>query len=300
MPNSHFFRGDGVAVAEVLSPTWARLDALAYRLARMTLPAATDALAQQILATNARLLHFHFLTDARFFLALSVRPDFRLWYRPMGMTSHSSRASMADSVGLSGPALWELDLFLAMSDDMRQDLLAIGCPPEKIQVHYYGTDTSRFRHPSRRYERDDQGSPLTILCCGTLEAKKAQDHILQALRRVELRGGGNFRIVLVGDGPLRPTLERLVAEYGWHDRVTFAGHVPYTSPDLVEYYRQADLFALPSVTVNGDKEGIPGRSSRRWRRACRSSGPTTPVSRPLSRMIVADCSYRKGMTRHSP
>jgi len=27
---------------------------------------------------------------------------------------------------------------------------------------------------------------------------------------------------------------------------------------LVEQYRQADIFALPSITIRGDKEGIPG------------------------------------------
>jgi colanic acid/amylovoran biosynthesis glycosyltransferase len=34
--------------------------------------------------------------------------------------------------------------------------------------------------------------------------------------------------------------------------------VPYTSDALVEHFRQADVFAHPSITVNGLKEGIPG------------------------------------------
>jgi glycosyltransferase involved in cell wall biosynthesis len=49
----------------------------------------------------------------------------------------------------------------------------------------------------------------------------------------------------------------MVREFGWDDRVTFVGHVPYWRDDLVELYRQADIFALPSMTIAGDKEGIP-------------------------------------------
>ena len=59
-------------------------------------------------------------------------------------------------------------------------------------------------------------------------------------------------------GRCAPTLEQLVADFGWQDRVTFAGHVRHGSDEFLEHLRRADLFAHPSVTVDGLKEGIPG------------------------------------------
>ena len=77
---------------------------------------------------------------------------------------------------------------------MRRDLLAIGCPDEKIEVHYHGSNTRRF--PSLlRTERYDRDGPLTVMYCeGPLEvSQKAQHLVLQALRRVERRGCHDFR-----------------------------------------------------------------------------------------------------------
>jgi colanic acid/amylovoran biosynthesis glycosyltransferase len=252
---AHFTVDPTVAVADVVSPPTARLDALAYRIARQTLPWAGAALARYVVQQDARLLHYHYLLDARFLLALKRRTGLPAVVSCYGYDVSSFPAK---AWGLAGryliPAFRELDLFLAMSDDMRRDLERLGCPPAKIRVHYYGTDTTRFVRPVRDYARE----PATVLVCGTLEPKKAQDLVLEALRRVEMRAGIPFRVVLVGEGPLRPTLERLIDEYGWRDRVAMVGHVPYESDALLDHYDQADIFALPSVTVRGDKEGIPG------------------------------------------
>ena len=62
----------------------------------------------------------------------------------------------------------------------------------------------------------------------------------------------------MGDGHLRAKLESLIESFGWRDRVNFLGHVPHNSSRLIEEYMKADIFTLPSVTIKGDKEGIPG------------------------------------------
>ena len=96
-----------------------------------------------------------------------------------------------------------------------------------------------------------------VLCVGRLDVQKGQDLVLRALRLLERRGR-EFSVVLVGEGPLRPRLEQIVADFGWQDRVTFAGHVRHDSDAFLDHLRRADLFAHPSVTVDGLKEGIPG------------------------------------------
>ena len=59
----------------------------------------------------------------------------------------------------------------------------------------------------------------------------------------EIRKSVRARLVLVGDGPDRGTLERRVAEYGMTDVVEFVGE----QLDLEPFLSAADLFLLPSV-----------------------------------------------------
>lgn len=248
--------GEGMIAQEALASPVASLERLAYRVVRVALPSGTGELAAYLRRQDARLLHYHYLTDARFLLALARRTGIPAIVSGYGYDV-SSFPSQWRGFGQRylRPIFDRLDLFLAMSEDMRDDLLALGCPDEKTAVHYYGSDTRRFRHPERAYASN---GPLTVLCCARLDPAKGQQLVFEALRRVQRAGRDDFRIVVTGEGPLRSELERLTAEYAWRDRVTFTGHLPYTGDALVEQFRAADVFAHPSVTTGGLKEGIPG------------------------------------------
>ncbi|HYC52476.1 MAG TPA: glycosyltransferase, partial [Gemmatimonadaceae bacterium] len=76
-----------------------------------------------------------------------------------------------------------------------------------------------------------------------LSPEKGADLLLQALR-----GADPMRAVIVGDGEERPRLERLAAELGVADRVTFAGFRA-AAADLLPAF---DVLALSSRT-----EGTP-------------------------------------------
>jgi glycosyltransferase involved in cell wall biosynthesis len=247
--------GEGVIAQERVAGPIAAAEAMAYRAAKVALPPGVAALARYVTEQDARLLHFHYVTDARFLLGIQRRTDLPAIVSGYGYDV-SSFPRQWHGIGRRylRPVFDRVDCVLAMSEDMRRDVCALGCPDDKVLVHYYGSDTERFRFPERRYEECD--APV-VLSMGRLHEQKGQDLLLRALRRLERRGR-DFRVVFVGDGPLRPELERLVAEYGWQARVTFAGNVPYASEALVEHMRSATLFAHPSVTVNGLKEGIPG------------------------------------------
>jgi colanic acid/amylovoran biosynthesis glycosyltransferase len=255
-PESDVPLGEGATAAQLLPRPLAAVDALTYRLARVPLPQAAAVLADYARDQDVALLHFHYLTDARFLLGLQRRTGLPSIVSGYGYdVSSFPRAGRGLGLRYLRPIFDRMDLFLAMSDDMRRDLVALGCPEHKVRVHYYGSDTRRFRWPQRTYDRD---GPLEVLYCGRLHEAKGQHLLLEALRRVERRGHDDFRVTFVGDGPLRPRLEALVASYGWGSRVTFAGHVTYGEDALVEHFRRADVFAHPSITLGGLKEGIPG------------------------------------------
>jgi colanic acid/amylovoran biosynthesis glycosyltransferase len=255
-PRTPFPLEDGAVAGDRLPRGLAVADAAVYRVTRTASPASIRTLDRYVREQDARLLHYHFLTDARFLLSLKARTGL-----PAIASAYGWDVSLFPKAfgGLGRhylrPTFTALDTVLAMSEDMRADLVALGLPEERVVVHYHGVDTRRFRFPDREYDRD---APLTVLTVGRLERRKAQHLLLRALRLVEQDGGPPFRLVVVGEGGMRGPLERLVAEYGWQDRVTLTGHIPYSDPRLVAQFRDADVFALPSITQNGLKEGIPG------------------------------------------
>ena len=255
-PESDVPLGEGAVAAELLPRPLAAIDGLTYRVARVPVPQAAVALARYAREQDVRLLHFHYLTDARFLLALQRHTGVPSIASGYGYdVSSFPRAGRGLGLRYLRPIFGRLDLFLAMSEDMRRDLIAIGCPERKIRVHYYGSDTRRFRWPQREYAVD---GPLNVLYCGRLHEAKGQHLVLKALRLLADRGRDAFRVTFVGDGPLRPRLEAMVEAYDWSSRVAFAGHVTYGEDALVEHFRNADVFVHPSITLSGLKEGIPG------------------------------------------
>ncbi len=80
----------------------------------------------------------------------------------------------------------------------------------------------------------------TFLFVGRLVGYKGVDVLLRALP------GLDADTVIVGDGPLRASLESLARNLGITDRVHFQGEV--AADELLDWYHACDVFVLPSVT----------------------------------------------------
>src|SRR5262249_49365226 len=92
---------------------------------------------------------------------------------------------------------------------------------------------------------------FAIIFVGTLEVPyKAADVLLAAFARC-LRSGLDAGLTIVGDGRLRPQLERLAQSLSVNDRVRFLGPIPAGGP-VREELDASDLFVLPSRV-----EGLP-------------------------------------------
>lgn len=113
-----------------------------------------------------------------------------------------------------------------------------------VSVIPYGVEVERLRETAFVRDRAEQlrgGAALpTVLFVGRLVPYKGLDVLIRAMSHVEAR------LVLVGDGPLRRTLETLAREVGVASKVLFAGEV--SDEDLVAWYHACDVFTLPSVT----------------------------------------------------
>jgi glycosyltransferase involved in cell wall biosynthesis len=125
-----------------------------------------------------------------------------------------------------------------------------GIPADRFRVVYHGVDLERFR----RVERPANPSPL-ILSVGRLVEQKGFDRLIRAC--AELASAGvDFRCEIVGEGPLRGTLERMIDELRLGDRVTLPGKL--FQEDLIRRYAGADVFALLCMPASDDdRDGIP-------------------------------------------
>jgi glycosyltransferase involved in cell wall biosynthesis len=114
---------------------------------------------------------------------------------------------------------------------------------ERLQVVARGVDTQLFS-PERRsdvlrssWEASDH--TLVLLSVGRLAAEKNLDLVIGAYQAIRTQVP-DCKLVFVGDGPYRATLETLCPE------AVFAGF--RTGDDLAAHYASADMFLFPSLT----------------------------------------------------
>ena len=144
---------------------------------------------------------------------------------------------------------------VACSAAARDHLAELAPSDDAVELIYHGLDRRRFPPPpAARPPRDGSGEPVRILCVGRAVEKKGHDVLLDALAR--LPDGIEWRLHLVGGGPLDEALRRRAARLGIADRVF--RHGPLPQEDVIARYRDADLFVLASrIGRNGDRDGLP-------------------------------------------
>ncbi len=108
--------------------------------------------------------------------------------------------------------------------------------PRRVTYLPNGIDLARFAGP-----RMTEAVPLI----GTVAALRPEKNLSRLLRAFRLVADTlPARLVIAGDGPERPGLERLASELGLAGQVRFAGHLD--APEAL--YRSLDVFALSSDT----------------------------------------------------
>jgi colanic acid/amylovoran biosynthesis glycosyltransferase len=95
--------------------------------------------------------------------------------------------------------------------------------------------------------------PLTdskkFLWIGRICKEKAVPILLEAAKALR-ESHPDFLLVMVGDGPLRPTAEKLIQQWALGENVRLAGHI--SSEEIVEEMATSRAFVLPSFA-----EGLP-------------------------------------------
>jgi len=239
---------DAFAV-EDLSPRW-RLPRAGWQIVSRETGSYVEVLGQR----RPALIHAHFGIDAVYALPLAQRLGV-----PLVTTFHGFDATLSTPALLRSPA-WvhyplrrgELarqgDLFLCASAFLRERVLAMGFPPERTHVHYIGIDAQSVR------VRDASEETPIILQVARLVEVKGTRYLVEAFAKVA-GSMPDSRLVLIGDGPERTSLEALARHLGLEARIDFLGARSHR--EVMAWMRKAAMLVLPSVpTSTGRTEGL--------------------------------------------
>ena len=150
---------------------------------------------------------------------------------------------------LYAPALSRYDRVIVFSELQADVLARLGVREDRLAVIPNGVDTTQWRPanamPSAigsqlQRVRSRLGTERVFLYMGRISTEKNVEALLQAWRLVDTAG---CRLVIVGDGPLRSTLQN---SYGQADNVLWWGY----ESDLatrVALLQSAEVFLLPSL-----------------------------------------------------
>ena len=229
-----------------------------YQYTRQLTPAAQRRLVHYLKATQVDLLHVHYGVDA-----LVYADAFEAVDRPVLVSFYGyDCTSFPNRFGRWGKKWLQRKLFTnphvraytAMSPDMQEDLLRLGCPAQKIIVHYHGSDP----HPFFRERTYPDRKEIHLLIISSLTAKKGHTFLLDAFRRAQGTTVHSLHLHIVGDGELKERLARYISDHAVA-QAYLHGPIAYGSVEHHRFLDQADIFVHPSVTTpQGEKEGIPG------------------------------------------
>jgi glycosyltransferase involved in cell wall biosynthesis len=157
------------------------------------------------------------------------------------------------------------DWYFAYTDSIAEYIKKKGMPARKVTNVQNATDTEELKDLIAKISQDDvirakesfTGSRETRigLYCGVLAGIKALPLLLSAARLVKAKCP-EFHLVLIGDGPDRPWLQREISDEPWIHYLGFKNH-----EEGALYYKMADVFLLAGTVglavVDSFAAGLP-------------------------------------------
>jgi len=142
--------------------------------------------------------------------------------------------------------------YVALSPDLERYLRdRVGIPARRIEQIYNGVDTTSF-FPAPRQRGPIDGCPFQdpglwlVGTVGRMERVKDQVNLARAFVRALAQHPGarqRIRLVMVGEGTLKPDVEAILEQGGVRDLAWFPGE----RSNVAEALRGLDCFVLPSL-----------------------------------------------------
>ncbi|MBF0488574.1 MAG: glycosyltransferase family 4 protein, partial [Nitrospirae bacterium] len=140
----------------------------------------------------------------------------------------------------------DVDKIIAVSAAVKRTLINSGIAEDKIEVIYNSVDINRFA-PGKvscaevRTELGFAKDDMVIATVGRITEDKGGLDLLYAFKDAS-EGNPRMRLLFVGDGPFKSTLQGRAAELSISERVHFTGY----RDDAERMYAAADIVAVPT------------------------------------------------------
>jgi len=182
---------------------------------------------------------------------------------------------------------------------LKDGLIELGVPPDKITVLRNGVDLERFHPVAQDGVRCEFGlEGRVLLSVGWLIKRKRHDLAIRALRMLP-----DCRLLIIGTGPEEQVLRALANELAVQERVTFVGHV--AQADLYRYYSAADMLLLCSeregwanVLLEAMACGTPAAATNVGGTAEVVTAPAAGVLIPEHSEVAVATAVRELLARH--
>jgi glycosyltransferase involved in cell wall biosynthesis len=143
-------------------------------------------------------------------------------------------------------AFRRVDAAYACSETTREVMRAKGFE-KPMAIIPFGVDQRFFAAAQTSSRAVDE--PLTIGYVGRMLPGKGLNILAEALSQL---GPTNWKLLVVGDGPERPSFETQITQLGLADRVQFVGAISYD--DVPAIFSQLDMLVMPTQTTSRIRE----------------------------------------------
>jgi len=144
------------------------------------------------------------------------------------------------------------DLFLPVCEHLKNEIVKLGCPENKIRVLYGGVNLDRFQYRARQLKENKK---IRFLAVGRFVEKKGFSHLISAFAAVK-KQHSNVVLTLIGKGPCEDEYRKLIRKHGLGGSVKIVSWASYKT--IHKKYYRSHIFCAPSCTdQNGNQEGIP-------------------------------------------
>jgi colanic acid/amylovoran biosynthesis glycosyltransferase len=157
-----------------------------------------------------------------------------------------------DEPGFYDELFREGDLFIPVSQSLKNRIVLKGCSRKKIIVLHSGINCEKLTFSERN---QSSGEPTKVITLARLVEKKGICNGIKAIAQV-VKTGRYVNYVVVGDGKLKCKLELLIKELNVESHVQLLGWRNYE--EAISLLQNSHIMLAPSITAaNGDQEGIP-------------------------------------------
>ncbi len=200
---------------------------------------------------HAGLLHIYFGQ-----IAVHLLPLIRAWPQPTVVSFHGADVM----VDMDKPAHREatrrmlevVRLVLVRSRSLRDAVIRVGCPENKIRIQFTGIPVDEILCRVRDWPRD--GGWRFVQACRLIE-KKGLSTSLRAFAEFAA-SYPQSRFTIAGEGPLLNQLQALARDLGVAEKISFTGFI--SQKELHDLFYSSHIFLHPSETgADGNQEGVP-------------------------------------------